>query len=69
MKQPIKQKKCCYMDRTCTPECVAYSKASELSNGAVEMGMDDMHCVRLLLDLADLMSTMPMEDFEDENSF
>lgn len=49
-----------------TPECVAYSAASELNESANIMGMNDMHCIRLLLDLTGLMS-MNSEDFQDED--
>ncbi len=62
----MKPKKCCYMNRDCTPECVAYSAASELNESANIMGMNDMHCIRLLLDLTGLMS-MNSEDFQDED--
>lgn len=66
MKQSMKQKKCCYMDRDCTPECVAYSAASELNESAKIMGMNGMNCMRLLLDLTDLMGRMNPEDFEED---
>jgi hypothetical protein len=62
-------KKCCYMNRDCTPACVAYSAANELSESSKELGMSDMHCMRLLLDLTDLMNMMNSEDFEDEDTF
>lgn len=67
MKQSIIQKKCCYMDRDCTPGCVAYSAASELNESATMMGMNGMNCVRLLLDLTELMGRMSSEDFDDED--
>ena len=71
MKQSIIQKKCCYMDRDCTPACVAYSTASELNESTKIMGMNGMNCVRLLLDLTKLMERMNSEDFdeEDEDTF
>jgi hypothetical protein len=71
MKQLTTQKKCCYMERDCTSACVAYSVASELSEGAKQMGMNGMNCVRLLLDLTELMGRMNSEDFdeEDEDTF
>ncbi len=62
----MKLKKCCYLDRDCTTACVAYSAASELSEGAKNLGMNDMHCMRLLLELMGLMDT-GSEDFEDED--
>jgi hypothetical protein len=67
MKQSIKQKKCCYMDRNCTLECVAYTAISELSESAKEIGMNEMHCMRLLLDLSNLLKTMNSQDFDEED--
>lgn len=67
MKQSKIQKKCCYMDRDCTPACVAYSAASELDDSAKLMGMNDMHCMRLLLDLTELMGKMNSESFDEED--
>lgn len=55
------------MDRICTPECTAYSSASELSESAKIMGMNGMHCMRLLLDLTELMGRMKSEDLEEED--
>jgi hypothetical protein len=63
----MKPKKCCYMDRDCTPECVAYSSARELSENAKQMGMNGMHCMRFLLDLTELMGRMASEDFDEED--
>ena len=67
-KQTMKPKKCCYMDRDCTPACVAYSSVSELSESLKELGMNSMHCMRLILDLTDLMRAMNSEDFEAEEA-
>ncbi len=67
----MKTKKCCYMERDCMPSCVAYSVSSELSEGVKEMGMSDMHCMRLLLELgvlANNMSSMGSDVFEDEDA-
>ncbi len=64
----MKLKKCCYFDRDCTTACVAYSAASELSEGARNLGMNDMHCMRLLLELTSLMN-MDSESFQDEDAF
>ncbi len=55
------------MDRDCTSACVAYSAVNELSESAKEMGMTDMHCMRLLLDLANMMSTMNSKYFDDKD--
>jgi len=55
------------MDRDCTPACVAYSSASELDDSAKIMGMNDMRCIRLLLDLTELMGMMNSDDIEDED--
>ncbi len=65
--QTMKPRKCCYMDRDCTPEWVAYSSASELSESAKQMGMNGMHCMRLILDLTELMGRMNSEDFDEED--
>ena len=54
------------MDRDCTPACVAYSAASELDDSAKLMGMNDIHCMRLLLDLTELMGKMNSENFDEE---
>jgi len=54
------------MDRDCTPACVAYSAINELSESAKQMGMNDMNCMRLILDLTELMGRMNSEDFDEE---
>jgi hypothetical protein len=70
MKQSIILKKCCYMDRDCTSACVAYSAASELNESAKIMSMNGMNCVRLLLDLTELMGRMNSDfDEKDEDTF
>jgi hypothetical protein len=66
MKKSSNQKKCCYMNRDCTLECVAYSTANELNESAKIMGMNSMNCVRLLLDLTEFMNMMRSEDYENE---
>ncbi len=66
----MKIKKCCFMDRECTQACVAYSVFNELSEGAKNLGLNDMHCMRLLMELADIMNTAePLypEDSEDDD--
>jgi hypothetical protein len=63
----MKPKKCCYMDRDCTPACVAYSAASELNESAKIMGMNGMNCMRLLLDLTELMERTNSDDFDEED--
>ncbi len=55
------------MDRGCTLECVAYTDISELSESAKQIGMNEMHCMRLLLDLTNLLKTMNEEGFDDED--
>jgi hypothetical protein len=62
----MKIKKCCYMERDCTPACVAYSSAKELSESSQEMGLNDMHCVRLISDIVSLANMPDPEDFEEE---
>jgi hypothetical protein len=57
------------MDRDCTPACVAYSEAKELSENSIEMGLNDMHCVRLISDLVSLASMPNSEDMDDEDEF
>jgi hypothetical protein len=54
------------MDRDCTPTCVAYSAARELNESTKIMGMNNMNCMRLLLDLTDLIERMNSEDFDEE---
>ena len=65
----MKIKKCCYMDRDCTPACVAYSAAKELSETSSQMGLNDMHCVRLISELVSLTSMHSCEDLEEEDEF
>jgi hypothetical protein len=48
---------------------VAYSAISELSESVKQIGMNEMHCIRLLLDFTDLMEKMNPEDFDDEEEF
>ncbi len=55
------------MDRDCTPVCVAYTDISELSESAKEIGMKEMHCMRILFDLTNLLKTMNDQDFDDED--
>jgi hypothetical protein len=61
----MKTKICCFMDRDCTPACVAYSVSGELSEAAKSMGLSEMHCMRLLLELADLMNFEGLADSEE----
>ena len=58
-------KKCCYMDRECTPACVAYSISEEINTGAEELGMIDMHCTRLFLKCAEFMHNTTLVDLTD----
>lgn len=66
-------KKCCYMDRDCTSECVAYLDVSELREMAKGMGLSDVHCIRVFMELSHMMTamdTMGFEDFEgDDDEF
>ncbi len=57
------------MERECTPACVAYSASNEVSEGAKKIGMNDLHCMRLLLDFANAMGITPSDDFYDEEDF
>jgi hypothetical protein len=57
------------MERDCTPACVAYSAAKELSESSQQMGLNDMHCVRLISELVSLAGMPGSEDFEDEKEF
>jgi len=57
------------MPRDCTSACVSYVTANEFSNGVKELGMSEMHCMRLFLDLAEMMNmrqSFDDEDFDDE---
>lgn len=62
-------KKCCYMERECTPACVAYSTTNELSEVTKQIGMSEMHCMRLLMELIEKMGMMGSDDFYDEKEF
>ena len=60
------------MDRECTSGCVAYSEDDELSEGAGNFGLIDMHCIRLFMELTDILNIseiLNFEDFEDEDEF
>jgi hypothetical protein len=67
MKQSIIEKKCCYMERDCTPACVAYSASNDLREAAKQMGISDMHCMRLFLDLAETMGMMGFNNPDEED--
>lgn len=60
------------MDRECTPKCVAYSISKDVNKIAEGLGLSNMNCIRLLMELTDLMKMqelMAFEDFEDEDIF
>jgi len=57
------------MERECNATCVAYSVSNELGEGAKEMGMNDMHCMRLLMDIAEIMNMQYSMESEDEDEF
>ena len=59
----METKKCCYMNRDCTPACVAYNVSEEINTGAEEIGMIDMHCTRLFLEFAEFMHNTTPVDF------
>ena len=54
------------MNRDCTSACIAYTAARELSEGTKQIGMDGMNCVRLLLDLTELMERINSNYFDEE---
>ncbi len=63
-------KKCCYIDRDCTSKCVAYIDISELREMAESMGLNDLHCVRVFMDLSRMMTAMDamgVDDFDDDD--
>ena len=57
------------MDRDCIQTCVAYSTAKELSENAKQMGLNDMHCMRLIMDLASLVNLTNSEYMENDEEF
>lgn len=64
-------KKCCYIDRDCTSKCVAYIDISELREMAESLGLNDLHCVRVFMELSRMMTAMDamgVGDFEDDES-
>ena len=64
-------KKCCYIDRDCTSKCVAYIDISELREMAESLGLNDLHCVRVFMELSRMktaMDAMGIGDFEDDES-
>ncbi len=49
-----------------------YSTSKYLNKVAEELELSNMHCIRLLIELTDLMKMqelMPFENFEDEDDF
>ena len=63
-------KKCCYIDRDCTSKCVAYIEVIEVQEMAESMGLSDMHCMRVFMELSRMMTAMDdmgPEDFEDDD--
>lgn len=63
-KKLLTSKKCCYLQRDCTPDCVAYCAVNELAEGATKIGMNEMHCIRLFLEIAEKMELMSNDEFE-----
>ena len=57
------------MERECTPACVAYSASNDVSEGVKQIGMSDMHCMRLLLDFAESMGMIGSDDSDEEDDF
>lgn len=53
------------MDRECTPECVAYNVDEAVSTGIEEIGLKNMHCVRLLMELTNSMNAQCQFDLDD----
>ncbi|MCK5108225.1 MAG: hypothetical protein KAR25_00895 [Methanosarcinales archaeon] len=63
-------KKCCYIDRDCTSQCVAYIDVIEVQEMAESMGLNDVHCMRVFMELSRMMTAMDdmgFEDFEDDD--
>ena len=63
-------KKCCYIDRDCTSKCVAYIDVTEVQEMAESMGLNDVHCMRVFMELSRMMTAMDdmgFEDFEDDD--
>ncbi|MDI6794544.1 MAG: hypothetical protein QME81_17035 [bacterium] len=59
-------KKCCYMDRKCDKDCVAYVETQNpLIEGLTEAGMPEIACFRLFMELTQVLPH-PFED-EDED--
>lgn len=64
-KKFMNSKKCCYLQRDCTPDCVAYCDVNELAEGATKIGMNELHCIRLFLEIAEKMEMISCNEFED----
>lgn len=59
------KKICCYLDRECTKNCVAYiADSSLMPEGLKEAGMPEMGCFRLFMEVAQLLSH-PFDEEED----
>ncbi len=57
-------KKCCYMDRDCTPDCIAYS--SNVGDTFEDICEGEMTCLRLFTELAQAMLSVNPAHFEDD---
>ncbi|MHC1636116.1 MAG: hypothetical protein ACXQTS_05815 [Candidatus Methanospirareceae archaeon] len=63
----MKVKRCCYMDRECSEDCVAYMKVKEkeLRRGLRDFGIADMRCLRLFVEFVSMIEKMRMMMEED----
>ncbi|PXF58335.1 MAG: hypothetical protein C4B59_13485 [Candidatus Methanogaster sp.] len=53
------------MDRDCTSTCVAYLDISELREMAESIDLNDIHCIRVFMELSRMMNAMDTMGFED----
>ncbi|MBU0699922.1 hypothetical protein KKE26_01270 [bacterium] len=59
------EKKCCYMERVCNADCVAYLDNGNANEMGMHLGMPNIACLRLLIEAANLLNAAKNADDED----
>jgi len=60
------KKKCCYLDRECAEDCIAYLKNPQISAGLEEAGIPEMKCLRLFAEVSQSLKFDFEEEWEEE---
>ncbi|MFH1859962.1 MAG: hypothetical protein ABH870_02970 [bacterium] len=65
------EKKCCYMERVCNADCVAYWDSETANEMGMHLGMPNIACFRLLADAAKMIDAAKNasddEDWDDDD--